>query len=139
MNIKGDFKQKFFDAAQRNDIRFLKAVFWQFAEKIAKDQKLLNKSLETAVMANSSDTYAFLANNGANIDFQDKKGRTALIFAAVTGNQDLLMDLCARGANPDAKDKYEMTAQDHAAEMGYGGIANYLATYKEDVYPVLAR
>jgi len=55
---------------------------------------------------------------GANPDFRDERGMTALVLAAEMGFQEAVEVLLAAGADPNVRDASGMTALDIAEEHG---------------------
>lgn len=76
---------------------------------------------------------AYLLKHGANVNAQDKWGRTALMVAsrAVDPKADLL--LLAQGADVNARDKYGRTALMWAVEMGQTATTQALLNHGTDV------
>ena len=76
--------------------------------------------LMIAAIQGKRDITAALLDRGAEVDLKDeKKGRTALHFAAKTGHADCMKELLKRAAAPNAVDNYKKTALMHAAKGGY--------------------
>jgi ankyrin repeat protein len=63
-----------------------------------------------AVQANYTEIAKSLIDHGANVNYADHQGRTALMWAAERGNHDVLKALLFRGANIDAVDHKGRTA-----------------------------
>jgi hypothetical protein len=79
--------------------------------------KLYNRTIKEG---NLSKITALLCK-GADIDSIDKKGRTALWWAAFNGNLELATFLIENKANPNISDYRKKTPLDIAAELALGG------------------
>lgn len=66
-------------------------------------------NLNVSVSVNSPKAADILLKYGADPDFKDTKGRTALMYAVLTGNE-ILKAILAHGANPDVQDNDGRTA-----------------------------
>ena len=73
------------------------------------------------------------AGTGIDINFQDDKGRTAVIEAAYSGHNDSLQALIDAGADVNIQDKKGKTALMWAAYYGYSSIARALVNAGADV------
>ncbi len=62
----------------------------------------------------------------ANLRNLDDHGHTALMYAAKTGNFDIVKLLIKNGADPELKNDYGETAISQARERGYENIAEYI-------------
>lgn len=60
------------------------------------------------------------------LDRQDEKGRTALMYAAMAGNYRVIEVLKAAGANLDITDQDGLKAVNHAAKNGHSTAIIYL-------------
>lgn len=67
-------------------------------------------ALAAAIANNNIEAIHFLINNGANINVQDSKGKTALHMAVF--NLDVYTYLFQHGADPFIKDKFGCTPND---------------------------
>jgi len=73
------------------------------------------------------DAVKYLVEYGVNIDETDNKGKTALRYAAVSGNLDIVKYLVDNGADVNAKDNDGRTAYSSIASTdGYSDIVEYL-------------
>ena len=61
-----------------------------------------------------------LVDSGANASLTNKYGRTALHYAAMSGNLEACSILLSAGAEPDSKDRCGMTPLEHARLMKKG-------------------
>jgi hypothetical protein len=61
-----------------------------------------------------------LLAKGAEVNAQDKRGRTALIVASKDGYREVVQILLAYGADVNGRDKKGNTALDWASFSGYG-------------------
>lgn len=66
----------------------------------------------------NGSTIGWFREWGSDINVQDNVGRTALIYAVISGRSDVCRMLLKTGANILTEDSTGMTAQDHARENG---------------------
>nr|WP_253309278.1 ankyrin repeat domain-containing protein [Rickettsia endosymbiont of Ceutorhynchus assimilis] len=90
----------------------------------------LNKQLLTAVQDGDFEKVKDLVSRGAsldaaNIDAQDKDGKTPLHFAAQEGNLDMVQFFLNRGANIKAKDMYGWTPLHFASAYGKFDVVKF--------------
>ncbi|WP_353273595.1 ankyrin repeat domain-containing protein [Wolbachia endosymbiont (group A) of Agelastica alni] len=90
----------------------------------------LNKQLLTAVQDSDFEKVKDLVSRGAsldaaNIDAQDKDGKTPLHFAAQEGNLDMVQFFLNRGANIKAKDMYGWTPLHFASAYGKFDVVKF--------------
>ena len=71
-----------------------------------------------------------LIEKGANVNFQDKIGYTALMFAAVEGHEPIVQLLSRMGADHHMKSRDGDTASTVAAEEGHWNIVTYLDDFR---------
>ena len=83
-----------------------------------KDRTAASKLLIKSVQTGSFLEVKKALNAGADVNFQDRNGRTALMFAAQGGRAQIVEWLLSNKANPALKDKRGCTALFHAAEPG---------------------
>jgi ankyrin repeat protein len=74
-------------------------------------------ALMYAARENAADAAIALAEVGANLDFRDADGTTALGLAIMNGHYDLAAQLLDAGADPDVADRTGMTALYSAVDM----------------------
>jgi ankyrin repeat protein len=75
-----------------------------------------------------------LLNSKADINLEDKRGRTPLLWAAQTGHQTIVSKLLASaGVNVDYPDSDGRTPLSHAAELGPAGIVQLLLDSNADI------
>jgi uncharacterized protein len=74
-----------------------------------------------------------LIAKGANVNAQDSQGWTPLMFAAKTGNINVVELLINKGAIIDQKDRSKETALNFAATFGHGGIVQILLSKGAEV------
>merc|ERR1712062_340302 len=72
------------------------------------------------------DIVQILLDNGANIDYQDNLGRTALMLAAGNGHKDIVQILLDNGANINQQNNYGETALTRAALNGKKDVVQFL-------------
>ena len=70
-----------------------------------------------AAKRNNADEIKKLIENGADVEFTDDEGVTALIYAAQGGNVEAIKILIEKGADIEAKDKHGCTALVYAAQF----------------------
>jgi ankyrin repeat protein len=63
-----------------------------------------------------------LLEKGANVDLEDRYGRTPLSWAVEAGHEAVVKQLLEKGANVDFKDRVGMTPLSRAAEAGHEAI-----------------
>ena len=68
-------------------------------------------------------------NNGANVNFQDHNGNTALHLAVQNNHFDIIKFLLERGASMTIQNQAGNTALDIAIQQGNNEIINYLRDY----------
>lgn len=93
---------------------------------------------ESDLRASDEEIYRvikLLAEAGADLNWRDKSGRTALILAADKGLERVVELLIAAGADVNVADNSERTAYSYAAEYGHKRIKSLLvaARAKADV------
>ncbi|QJT94912.1 ankyrin repeat domain-containing protein [Wolbachia endosymbiont of Diaphorina citri] len=101
------------------------------AEFLKQTQLKLNEQLLTAVQGGDFKKVKDLVNRGAsledaNIDAQDKEGKTPLHFAAQEGDFGMVQFFLDRGANIEIKDKYGWTPLHFAASSNKFDIVKLL-------------
>ncbi len=64
--------------------------------------------------------------NGADINFQNKDGNTALMYAAKVGHEDIVALLINKGANLNLKNDYRFTSLMFAVLSGHENIVTLL-------------
>nr|CAH7713500.1 unnamed protein product [Callosobruchus chinensis] len=101
------------------------------AEFLKQTQLQLNEQLLTAVQGGDFKKVKDLVNRGAsledaNIDAQDKEGKTPLHFAAQEGDFGMVQFFLDRGAKIEAKDKYGWTPLHFAASSNKFDVVKFL-------------
>ena len=66
-----------------------------------------------------------IAGGSIDINYQDNRGNTALIWAAYKGREDVVKALIAAGADLSLTDQ-DGNAAENAREQGHGDLANYI-------------
>merc|ERR1712198_90670 len=74
-----------------------------------------------------------LLKHGADVDKQDDMGHTALLYAAVAGNADIVKILLDYCASPDLRDYDGKTALDWAMDVGSSSVVELFQNYHEEV------
>jgi ankyrin repeat protein len=77
-----------------------------------------------------------LATENVDVNAKDKYGRTALLYAAVSGSDTVVRLLLDRNVDVDAKDIYSRTPLSYAASYGYKTIVQLLREVSEDKFDV---
>mmetsp|Transcript_55750 Transcript_55750/g.90205 ORF Transcript_55750/g.90205 Transcript_55750/m.90205 type:complete len:270 (-) Transcript_55750:163-972(-) len=68
----------------------------------------------------------YLIAQGADVDLQDRRGRTPLFFAARFGNIDLVKDMLKVTKNLRPTDQNGVTALYHAARQGHAAVCSLM-------------
>ena len=77
-----------------------------------------------------------IMQNGCNVNLRNKEGVTALMFAAMNGDNDVVQRLCDFGANLEIKGittKYTKTALLFAAENVHKDVVNTLLSFGANI------
>ncbi len=82
--------------------------------------------LENARYGNSTETFKFLLENGANVEDRDIMNQTPLIVASQNGCTNLVKMLLKAGANVHHTGDYNMSALIAASQEGHTEIARML-------------
>jgi len=81
----------------------------------------------------SGDRGIITRDKDDNLEFKDKSGRTALLWAVEGGSETLLQQLLSKGADVRAKDYHGKTALLYAAENGRDTIVQLLLDRDVDI------
>ncbi|KAF4225592.1 hypothetical protein CNMCM6457_008014 [Aspergillus fumigatiaffinis] len=85
--------------------------------------------LSHAVELGFGEIVQLLLNSGADINLEDKHGRTPLLWATQKRHQIIVSELLASpGADVDHPDSEGRTAMSYAADLGYGSIVQALVS-----------
>ncbi|XP_039617335.1 ankyrin repeat, SAM and basic leucine zipper domain-containing protein 1 [Polypterus senegalus] len=99
------------------------------------DPNVSNNALMTPLMFASRDGYiqviTLLVSHGAELDSQDQRGYTALLYAAHYGKECAVLELLKLGANPLIKTNDGRTAADVAKGGGHVQIFKTLMTQQK--------
>lgn len=91
--------------------------------------------LMNSVRLGIADLVRYFLRQGANIDAQDERGWTAVIYAATHGNFECLKILLEHKANVDATTQhYASTALMHSAGNGHADCVQLLIDHGADTY-----
>lgn len=90
------------------------------------DRQQLNKALFHASLIRNNAEIMRLIKAGAGIDATDKKGRTALMYAAHDGNIEICKFLLEKNANVTAGDNRGKTVLMYAANGGHTETCGFL-------------
>lgn len=88
-----------------------------------------DSNLITAVRQNDLDTVKTILQNGADINFQNINGATALMIATQNGNATIVHELIARGANVNIQSNHHGTALMAAAKNSNTAIVHELLAH----------
>lgn len=83
-------------------------------------------ALREAILTGETDTVNSLLDQGAEINIQDKFGRTPLHIAAERGYTSVANRLLEQGAEVNIQDAWQRIPLHHAAQHGHTAIANHL-------------
>jgi ankyrin repeat protein len=119
-------------AATRKNLDVVKFLQEKGADVNARDsdgQTALMYSCRQRYRDKSENAVAFfLLENGAEINLRSKKkGFTALMLAAGTGNEELVQKLLDKGADPTIKDNFGVTAEATAKRTGQASVVEMLS------------
>eukprot|EP00951_Prasinocladus_malaysianus_P008358 scaffold60454_cov38-Prasinocladus_malaysianus.AAC.1 len=78
------------------------------------------------------DRRMVLLSYGANADWQNSNGYTALMRAALRGNEDVVQHLLEAGADLSLANSRRRTAEDLAEGKRHGGVAQLIRAYRMD-------
>ena len=121
-------QDKLFDAIFIQDIQSVKFCVENGAEINVKGSHVKTFPLHSAV-CNCSGNLAIikiLLQNGANVNMQNRTGRSPLCLAATGNRLDLVKLLVQNGAQIDLKDNLNQTPLDFALRNSHDTIAYYL-------------
>ena len=93
----------------------------------------LNAQLLAAARAGNAVRIRRLLDQGADPNFEDRKGRAALLLSAKGGHGESAQALLARGADANATDENGKSVLMYAAENGDGKLVKALLQRKVDV------
>jgi len=79
-----------------------------------------------AAMQGRTDVVVALAESGANMEFKDTNGNTALMLAANRGRTVTVKTMLKLGVSPLKKNKAGQTAADVARQSKYMELANLI-------------
>ena len=93
----------------------------------------MHKAVRFVAENHGLDFLTLLIGLEANINAQDKAGRTPLMLAVSSGNIDLIQALVEGGADIDLKDRRGRTAYQYAKASGFTEALNFLVAPSEVV------
>jgi ankyrin repeat protein len=139
----GGFSKRSFDlmppedlrnAIRSGDLAELESILKQHPDLgQSKDRRSGATLLHGAVFFNQSGTAIYLLEHGAAVDAGDRRGSTALVWAAARGNKEIVELLLSRGANANAKDQGGFNALYYAASSGHLELVKLLFRQGIDV------
>ena len=89
-----------------------------------------NQGLDTSLLPSHSIDHANILSQ-APVDYCDKYGQTALMFAAKNGQVAVFNLLLSRKSDTSARDRYELTAFEHAVMYGHTDKLAEFSTYQD--------
>ena len=90
------------------------------------------QSLLQAAQAGHNNDIIMLLELGANVDYQNEEGRTALIFASQTGHYQVVELLLKKNADPNLQTQKGSTALTYASENGHYQVVELLLQENAD-------
>ncbi len=93
---------------------------------ISEHQLQLNEQLVSAAISGYKDTIISLLGRGADVNYANNGGYTALEFATFNNNIEIVQLLLERGADVNRTNNYGNTILSMAAERGHTAIVNVL-------------
>jgi phage shock protein B len=93
------------------------------AHQVQPQNLLLNEALIDAARTGQQGKVGELVKAGANINWRDASGKTALHYAAAGGHNGATGDLLRLGADPDIRDNAGLTPLDYAKRGGHEATA----------------
>lgn len=87
---------------------------------------MLNISLMIVSELGNIETVKFLIDNGADVNTQDEKGKTALMIASEMNDMELVKLLIEKGADIDKRDKVDKSAFLYARDSKANAIRKLL-------------
>ena len=126
-----------FDLNEKTNISIIKFLVMCGAntnEIFRFDDGAVTNPLNISVSMNRPDVAEILLEYGANPNFQDKKGRTSIVYSVLTGNE-ILRVILSHGANPNLRDVEGRTALMLAVIDGESeeGVIESLIEYGADI------
>ena len=111
-------------AIWRNDQELLSLLIQQGADP--NSAQTTRSPLHAAAALDNVEIATSLLGYGAEIDYLDRFGRTALFWAAIPGHLDMVKFLLESGANVDVKDEKGRSARWWAEHSGHSEIVQVL-------------
>ena len=119
-------QDKLFDAIFIQDIQSVKFCVENGAEINVKGSHVKTFPLHSAVSSGNLAIVKILLQNGANVNIQNRTGKSPLCLAATGNRLDLVKLLVQNGAQIDLKDNHNQTPLDLALRNSHDTIAYYL-------------
>jgi ankyrin repeat protein len=113
-------------AANKGDVPILQTLLRENAKPDAKTVDLKATPLHIAIEATHEMATTVLLDGGANMEAQDRIGRTALQLSVAIGHLGIATLLASRGAILDSRDLESRTAFHQCAMLGHQQIALFL-------------
>ncbi|MCK5235588.1 MAG: ankyrin repeat domain-containing protein, partial [Deltaproteobacteria bacterium] len=83
-------------------------------------------ALHEAVIGDHLKVVRLLIKEGVDLNMSNEEDITPLIYASLTGNKEILLELIANGAHVNAEDNKGRTSLSHAESIGHGEIVEIL-------------
>lgn len=97
---------------------------------IHQDQYFCHTALTTAVSTGELSNVAWVISRGANVNFQNGHGDSALSIAAALGRDEIAQFLIQKGASVDTRNRYRETPLHNAAGKGHLKVVKTLIQAK---------
>jgi uncharacterized protein len=117
-------------AIGKSHVESLETSLGRFATSLEPGR--LSVALLTAALIGDSEAAATLLDRGADVNFADRTGRTALIEASFGGHASMIRLLLERGAEVNAQDVDGWSALMEAASKGRTELVRILLRYGAD-------
>ncbi len=119
-------REAVFEAVRRGDIEYVENTVRHGFPVDSRDELGAFALVHVAAMYERHEILKFLLEEGANLEDKDDTGATVLTYAAIIGNNDMVLELLARGANINHQDMFGATPLYHAMRKGNYGTVRLL-------------
>ena len=104
------------EAASIGNVDLVRMIIENGTDVDSMDDQFYKTALHRAVAGGHQEIVEFLLNKGADVNAQDREGRTPLHYASERGHKDVAKLLIDKGADVNAKNNEGQTAEDIANE-----------------------